>query len=89
MFKFEGNQQVWLIESKHPVTIFGRTEFFNGKQPRYYVQSEEAIPGKNVSEDWVNEDKLSDVQPVETETVVQKTDTLGSVRKSTSVRKGI
>lgn len=67
MFKFEGNQKVWLIGSDHPVTIFGRTEFFNGKMPRYYVVSETAIPGKNMAEDWVNEDKLTDIEPVKEE----------------------
>lgn len=54
-FKYDGNQQVWL-EGK-PVTVFGRTEFFHGKQPRYYVQGEGG-------ESWVNEDCLSDIVPI-------------------------
>lgn len=63
MFKFEGNQIVWIADNGHKVTIIARTEFFTGKQPRYCVQSETAIPGKNVAEDWINEDKLTVVDP--------------------------
>jgi hypothetical protein len=61
MFKFEGNQKVFLGETE--VTIFGRTEFFTGKQPRYYVTAEQALPGSNSNEAWVNEDMLSAVAP--------------------------
>jgi hypothetical protein len=57
MFKFEGNQELWVAETKEPVTVFGRTEFFTGKQPRYYVQGEEGF------EAWLNEDALVDVDP--------------------------
>lgn len=64
MFKFEGKQTLYIAENGHEVTVIARTEFFNGKQPRYCVQSETAIPGKNVAEDWINEDKLTDVAPV-------------------------
>lgn len=74
MFKFNGNQKVWLLGSNHPVTIFGRTEFFTGKAPRYYVQSETHIPGSNMAEAWVNEDALTDVEPVvEVEEKVEET----------------
>lgn len=65
MFKFEGNQKLFIAENGHAVKIIARTEFFNGKQPRYCVQSDSSIPGKNVSEDWINEDKLTDVAPSE------------------------
>lgn len=64
MFKFEGNQKVFISKNGHPVTVLGRTEFFNGKQARYYVQSETAIPGKNIAEDWINEDQLTNIAPV-------------------------
>lgn len=77
--KFDGNQKVFLISSNHPVTIFGRTEFFNGKQPRYYIVSQTSIPGKNLNEDWVNEDQLS-ATPYKQEipeSVKPKTTTLG------------
>lgn len=74
-FKFKGNQQVWL-EGK-PVTVFGRTEFFNGKQPRYYVQGEGG-------ESWVNEDALTDVVEVEQ----QDAPVTSGIRGKKSIRSG-
>lgn len=62
--KYEGLQRVWIAKNGHPVTVVARTEFFNGKQPRYCVESEMHIPGKNMHQDWINEDQLTAVQPV-------------------------
>jgi hypothetical protein len=63
-FQYEGNQQVWIAKNGHPVIILGRTEFFNGREPRYYVRSDTAIPGKNINEDWINESQLTSIAPV-------------------------
>lgn len=62
--KFEGLQRVWIAKNGHPVIIVGRTEFFNDRQPRYCVQSETFIPGKNMNQDWINEDQLTAIEPV-------------------------
>jgi len=63
-FKFEGNQQVWIAKNGHPVKIVARTEFFSERQPRYCVESETHIPGKNMHQDWINEDQLTHIEPV-------------------------
>jgi len=75
-FRYEGNQKVFIIKNGHPVTILGRSEFFTGKQNRYYIRSETAIPGKNINEDWINEDQLTHIEPViESETAsIEKPD---------------
>lgn len=67
MFKFEGGQEVYIGLNPNPVKVIARTEFFDGRQPRYCVESETSIPGKNMNQDWINEDKLSDVAPKEQE----------------------
>lgn len=83
MFKFEGGQTVYIAENNHPVKVIARTEFFSDKQPRYCVQSETAIPGKNVAEDWINEDKLTDIAPVAIAEAASSTKgkKLGGIRK--------
>ena len=62
--KFEGLQRLWIKKNGHPVQVVARTEFFNGKQPRYCVESETHIPGKNMNQDWINEDQLTSIEPV-------------------------
>jgi hypothetical protein len=56
MLKYEGNQQVFCIPQQVVATVKGRTEFFNGKQPRYYVVAKDF-------EDWINEDGLTSELP--------------------------
>lgn len=64
-FKFAGKQNVFITKNGYPVTIIGRTEFFIDREPRYCVESiDGAIPGKNVSQDWINQSQLTDVAPV-------------------------
>lgn len=63
-FRYEGNQKVWIRSNGHAVTVLGRSEFYTGKQNRYYIRSETAIPGKNNNEDWINEDQLTHIEPV-------------------------
>ena len=63
-FKYEGGQKLWMGATGQPVTVIARTEFFTGKQPRYCVEAEEgSIQGKNMAQDWTNEDMLTDVAP--------------------------
>lgn len=68
-FKYEGNQKVWIAKHAHPVTIVARTEFFSDRQPRYCVESETHIPGKNMNQDWINEDQLTSIEPAKPEPV--------------------
>lgn len=72
-FKYELEQLVFIASNGHPVAIKGRTEFVGAKQNRYYVTSDDAIPGKNHAEDWINESDLTDVEPVADEPVTKKT----------------
>ena len=83
-FKFKGNQDVFILKNDHPVKILGRTEFFNGKQPRYYVKSDSVIPGKSANEEWINEDHLTDIKPVLEPDQIK---TESSLRKRPGIRK--
>lgn len=62
-FKFELGQKIFIAENGHAVTVVGRTEFLGGKPPRYCVESETAIPGKNMPQDWINESGLTNIEP--------------------------
>ena len=64
--KYELGQTLYTVKGQ-AVKIEGRTEFNNGREPRYYITSETAFPGKNVGEDWCNESALTTEAPPEPE----------------------
>lgn len=62
--KYENGQDLFIAATGQAVKVIAKTEFFDGRQARYCVEtSEGSIFGKNMPQDWINEDKLTAVAP--------------------------